>query len=104
MTRTSVDIRSSIVRAFRRDLFGPLPDRIEPGDADLQRERIDKAPPSGWYLTGFLAPAVQEEMELDVGEANVEGAGGAAGDDEPADPPATHRRFFPSSIGITVLL
>ncbi len=113
--RKPVDIRSSIVRAFRRDLYGPLPERVEPADADLQRERLNVAP-SGWYLTGFLAPAeqdietdaddpsVQEETELDVGEVEVEGAGGAAGDNEPADTPATSRRFFPSSIGITVLL
>jgi hypothetical protein len=113
--RQSVDVRSSIVRAFRRDLYGPLPDRVEPADADLQRERLNDAP-SRWYLTGFLAPAdedleteeddpsVQEEMELDVGEVDAEGAGGAAGDDQPADTPATRQRFFPSSIGITVLL
>jgi hypothetical protein len=113
--RQSVDVRSSIVRAFRRDLYGPLPERVELGDADLQRERLNDAP-SRWYLTGFLAPAdqdleteeddpsVQEEMEVDVGEADVDGAGGAAGDDQPADTPATRRRFFPSSIGITVLL
>jgi hypothetical protein len=29
----SVDVRSSIVRAFRRDLYGALPASVEPGDA-----------------------------------------------------------------------
>ncbi len=33
-----------------------------------------------------------------------EGAGGAAGDDEPPETPNTKRRFLPSSIGLTVLL
>jgi hypothetical protein len=28
--RQSVDVRLAIVRAFRRDLYGPLPDRVEP--------------------------------------------------------------------------
>jgi hypothetical protein len=45
--RKSVEIRSSIVRAFRRDLYGPLPDRVDPGDADLQRERLSEAPSGG---------------------------------------------------------
>src|SRR5207247_7112720 len=74
-----------------------------------------------WYLTGFLAPAedplaqdgpqaseddpsVQEEIETDIEESAVEGAGGAAGDDAPPETPSAKRRFLPSSIGLTVLL
>jgi hypothetical protein len=117
MTATvrSLDVRSSIVTAFRRDLVGPGPQ-----DADLARERLNENP-SRWYLTGFLAPAndplaqdgpqtreddpsVQEEIETDVEESAEVGAGGAAGDDEQPDTPSTKRRFLPSSIGITVLL
>jgi hypothetical protein len=111
----SLDVRSSIVTAFRRDLVGPGPQ-----DADLARERLNENP-SRWYLTGFLAPAndplaqdgpqtreddpsVQEEIETDMEEPAEEGAGGAAGDDEQPETPSTKRRFLPSSIGITVLL
>src|SRR5262245_26160346 len=47
----SVDIRSSIVTAFRRDLVDPGPQ-----DLDLANERLDVSP-SRWYLAGFLAPA-----------------------------------------------
>jgi len=47
----SVDVRSSIVTAFRRDLVGPGPQ-----DLDLAKERLDVSP-SRWYLAGFLAPA-----------------------------------------------
>jgi len=111
----SVDVRSSIVMAFRRDLVGP-----EPQDLDLAKERLNESP-SRWYLAGFLAPAddpltedgpqgreddpsTQEEMEIDVEEPVEEGAGGAAGDTEVPDAPNTKRRFLPSSIGITVLL
>jgi hypothetical protein len=111
----SVDVRSSIVTAFRRDLIGP-----EPQDLDLSKERLNESP-SRWYLAGFIAPtddpltedspqeaeddpSAQEEMELDVEEPVEEGAGGAAGDAEVPDAPNTKRRFLPSSIGITVLL
>jgi hypothetical protein len=111
----SVDVRSSIVTAFRRDLVGPGPQ-----DLDLAKERLNESP-SRWYLAGFLAPAddpltqdgpqdreddpsAQEEMETDVEEPVDDGAGGAAGDAEIPDAPNTKRRFLPSSIGITVLL
>ena len=113
--RQSVDVRSSIVNTFRRDLVGPGPQ-----DVDLERERLNENP-SRWYLIGFLAPAddplaqkgargaeddpsTQEEMETDVEEPDDLGAGGAAGDTEPPDAPTTKRRFLPSSIGLTVLL
>ena len=43
-------------------------------------------------------------MEIDVEEPDEEGAGGAAGDDEPPEAPSAKRRFLPSSIGLTVLL
>jgi hypothetical protein len=109
--RQSVDVRSSIVNAFRRDLVGPSPG---PKDADLADERLSEAP-SRWYLTGFIAPAsdaqeaeldnpsTQEEMELDAVPDNV-GAGGAAGDQVLPEPPVSRRRIQPSSIGLTVLL
>jgi hypothetical protein len=115
--RRSVDVRTSIVDIFRRDLVGPGPQ-----DTDIAKERLNESP-SRWYLAGFLAPAddpmtedgpedgeeeedpsAQEEMEIDVEEPADEGAGGAAGDAEPPDAPNTKRRFLPSSIGITVLL
>ena len=111
---SSVDIRANLVELFRRDLIGPGPQ-----DADLATERLNESP-SRWYLTGFLAPAedplglegedenddpsAQEEMEIDVEEADTDGAGGAAGDNEEPEAPNTKRRFLPSSIGLTVLV
>src|SRR5690349_13908409 len=114
---TPLDVRSSIVEKFRRDLVGPDP---EPKDADLARERLD-VNPSRWYLTGFLAPledsstmegarddeddpSRQEEQENDAGESDEAGAGGAAGDADLPEVPNSKRRFLPSSIGLTVLL
>ena len=80
---------------------------------DLARERLSENP-SRWYLTGFIAPkedeveaddpAVQEEDEREAEQDLGSGAGGAAGDDEPSEAPVTHRRFLPSSIGLTVLV
>ena len=48
---TSTAVRARLVDALRRDLIGP-----GPTDADLFDERLE-APPSRWYLAGFLAPA-----------------------------------------------
>jgi hypothetical protein len=124
VTISSVDIRSRIVEVFRRDLIGPLPERVRPNDADLQRERLSDSEndrPSRWYLAGFLAPAddaagmeatdadqpelgTVEEAEIDVSETDTEGSGGAPGDQQQPDSPTSTRRFLPSSIGLTVLL
>src|SRR5438552_2377559 len=105
---TSTEVRAHIVETFRRDLIGPGSQ-----DSDLATERLNENP-SRWYLAGFLAPAddplgmdappdaaddigVQEEMEIQAGDQDVEGAGGAAGDREQPEAPNTSRRFLPSS-------
>jgi hypothetical protein len=107
MTRP-VEVRARLVDILRRDLVGP-----GPRDEDLARERLSENP-SRWYLTGFIAPnedeaeaddpAVQEEDEREAEQDLGSGAGGAVGDDEPSEAPVTHRRFVPSSIGLTVLV
>jgi hypothetical protein len=110
---SGADIRARIVRTFRRDLVGPLPATVDPGDADLARERLNESP-SRWYLVGYLAPAddapeaddpaMAEERENQADLVGGASTGGAAGDDEPPEPAAARRRLLPSSIGITVLL
>jgi hypothetical protein len=107
MTRP-VEVRARLVDILRRDLVGPAPQ-----DQDLAHERLSENP-SRWYLTGFIGPkedevdaddpAVQEEDEREAEPELGSGAGGAAGDDEPIEAPVTHRRFLPSSIGLTVLV
>ena len=47
---TSTEVRARLVETLRRDLIGPGPQ-----DSDLARERL-KEKPSGWYVTGYLAP------------------------------------------------
>lgn len=114
---TSESARAAIVTMFRRDLVGPLPTDVAPGDSDLQTERLAEAP-SSWYLTGFIAPLEesagtadddpdrQEDAETEADEVAADGpvAAGAADDDNPPETPATRRRYLPSSIGLTVLV
>lgn len=120
---SSVEVRAQIVETVRRDLIGPLPVDVAPGDADLQRERLSAIDQPSWlYLTGYIAPIqnlgderlvndaeIQEEAETEVGDLvedeGEEIAGGDAADDDQApEAPVTRRRFAPSSIGLTVLV
>jgi hypothetical protein len=91
---TSVEVRDQLVQTLQRDLIGPGPD-----DIDLQRERLDDKP-SGWYVTGFLAPLPEsgrdEQEELaeegdpyfgdDIG-GDAETGPARAADDRPEDDP-----------------
>jgi hypothetical protein len=114
--QTSTDVRARLVETLRRDLIGP-----GPLDADLARERL-KEKPSGWYVTGYLAPVPEpsgpptelpEEGDLfeegdplvadDLGADSDVGPARAA-DDAPEDVPPAVRIRAPSSLGLTVLL
>ena len=115
-TPTSVDIRARLVETLRRDLIGP-----GPGDTDLARERL-KEKPSGWYVTGYLAPVPEpsgpsadipedgelfEEGDPLVGDdhgADTDAGPARAADDAPEDLPPAVRIRAPSSLGLTVLL
>lgn len=113
---TSTDVRARLVETLRRDLIGPGPQ-----DKDLARERL-KEKPSGWYVTGYLAPVPEprgppaetpEEGELfeegdplvgdDLG-GDAEAGPARAADDAPEDVPPAVRIRAPSSLGLTVLL
>ncbi|NBC34027.1 MAG: hypothetical protein GVY13_15235 [Alphaproteobacteria bacterium] len=116
---TAAEVRSDIVAMLRRDLVGPLPADIAPGDADLQRECLME-PPSSWYLTGYLAPIGETNLTPDWDDPDAEEerttetealsepptaeAAGVAPDDQEPDTPSTRRRFNPASFGLTVLL
>jgi hypothetical protein len=113
---TSTAVRARLVETLRRDLIGPGPQ-----DSDLARERL-KEKPSGWYVTGFLAPVpepsgpstqIKEEDDLfeegdplvgnDLG-ADADAGPARAADDAPDDAPPAVRVRAPSSLGLTVLL
>lgn len=112
---SSIEVRTELFHRLRRDLIGPsvnAPDAYD--DTDLAEERL-KDHPSRWYLSGFIAPfdnSGESEAEVDPVEGDDHlalgpegsGAGGAAGDDDAPEPSSTHRRFLPSSIGLTAIL
>jgi hypothetical protein len=99
--KTSVEVRSKLVEALRLDLVGP---GVNVGNA---QELLPQAP-SRWYLTGFLVPlgAKPEQRVDEASDDDFDDAGEAGGADDDAadDKPAARPRFFPSSIGISVLV
>ena len=97
-----VEVRSQLVDALRLDLVGP-----ENG-SDLETEVLNQAP-SRWYLTGFLVPLeadpAQKRDDQGQDEFEFEGDGSDAGDDDTIpETPAARRAFFPSSIGLSLLV
>ena len=109
----SIEVRTELFHRLRRDLVGPSAFPLDGvDDQDLSEERL-RDNPSRWYLTGFIAPIDDsDEAEVDPvdGTDNLalgpagNGAGGAAGDDDTPEPSSTHKRFMPSSIGLTAIL
>jgi hypothetical protein len=95
---TSVDVRRSLVDALKLDLVGP-----ENG-TDLEAEVLSQAP-SRWYLTGFLVPleADEDQKSDETAQDEIDSASGAD-DDAAPEPPAARRAFFPSSIGLSLLV
>ena len=99
---TSAEVRQRLVDALKLDLVGP-----ENG-TDLEAEVLPQAP-SRWYLTGFLVPLEAGEAQKSDETANDDFDAPAAGgdatvDDTTPEPPAARRAFFPSSIGLSLLV
>ncbi|OGR09990.1 MAG: helicase [Deltaproteobacteria bacterium RIFOXYB12_FULL_58_9] len=99
MTTTSAEVRASLVEALELDLVGPGHDSL------LATEVLPQAP-SRWYLTGFLVPheaALEQKADPDSDEELGEGDSDA---DEDAAPEKTSARkaYFPSSMGMSVLV
>ena len=98
---TSAEVRSKLVEALRLDLVGPGIDLGDPEEVLVQA-------PSRWYLTGFLVPlgakSEQRTDETANDDLDQTGDGGAADEDVPADKSAARPKYFPSSIGTSVLV
>ena len=100
---TSTEVRAYLARALHLDLIGPS------ANHELAEERLPGwVRPSNWYLTGFLVPAdappeqsadADEEEELDETPATA-----GLAEESVADGRAARRGFFPSSIGVSVLV
>jgi hypothetical protein len=102
---SSADVRADLVDALRLDLVGP-----RPGNAPHREcaEEVLRIAPSKWYLTGFLVPyeaPIEQRTDddgdetLDVVDRVVE-----ADDDNAPEPASARKAFFPSSMGLSVLI
>jgi hypothetical protein len=100
-TMKSVEVRSKLVDALRLDLIGPLDGLSDP------KEVLPQAP-SRWYLTGFVVPIeaapAQRADEQNTEEVDQAGEGGGRDDDTTPEPAAARQRYFPSSIGLSVIV
>ena len=97
---TPKDIRTKLIDALEVDLVGPR------AGSPLEPERIHQAP-SRWYLTGFLVPyeAPASHKQDDVGDDQLELVDrGGADDNVVPESQARSRAFFPSSMGLSVLV
>lgn len=97
----SVEVRSKLVDALHLDLVGPSDSLGDPKEVLPQS-------PSRWYLTGFLVPldAAPEDKRDETAADDLDQAGetGGADDDDQPERPAARARYFPSSIGTSVLV
>ena len=106
---TVAEVRADLAQALHLDLVGPPTDPI---GHELAEERIPGwVRPSNWYLTGFLVPAdapPEQSADADEGEELDEtpATAGLAGlaEESAVDGRSARRGFFPSSIGVSVLV
>ena len=94
-------IREELVRSLDLDLVGP-----SKGHA-LENEVLPQSP-SRWYLTGFLVPleAGENQRADDAPDETMDELGDSKGTDDaaPPEPPSAKRAFFPSSMGLSILV
>jgi len=100
-TMTPVDVRERLLEALKLDLVGPGVTLGNPAEVLPQS-------PSRWYLTGFLAPldaAPEQRGNMDADdELSSAGEDGLDDDLTPEPAAASKQKFFPSSIGLSILL
>src|SRR5947209_15328386 len=98
---TSLEVREGLVDALKLDLIGP-----DPGSKH-ETETLP-IPPSRWYLTGYLVPFMAPESQRREVTADDEldlvGSSAGIDDDAPPERASTRKVFFPSSIGLSVLV
>jgi hypothetical protein len=98
---TAVQVRQQLVEALDLDLVGPGKD--SPLEAEVLSQR-----PSAWYLTGFLVPfgaeADQRSDETGTEEVSQGSDTGDSDDGNTPEPAAARKAYFPSSIGLSLLV
>ncbi len=102
---TANDVRAQIIDALRLDLVGPRPGYAP--HAEYAEEALPIAP-SKWYLTGFLVPyeAPVTQRSDDDGDEQLDLLGRVieADDDNTPERASARKAFFPSSVGLSVLV
>lgn len=97
----ALDVRRQLVDALCLDLIGP-----DTGTA-LEKEVLSQAP-SRWYLTGFLVPLEADEAQRsdETATESVDELSDSGGADDAQTPETVtaKRAFFPSSMGMSVLI
>ena len=102
---TAKDVRTQLIDALQLDLIGP-----RAGHAAHARYADEVLPlaPSKWYLAGFLVPyEAPETQRADVDsddQLDELGKTIAADDDQAPEAAAASKGFFPSSMGLSVLV
>lgn len=101
MTTTSACVRNELLEALQLDLIGPN------NNHPFAHELLPQSP-QRWYLSGFLVPMdAPEEQRTDLAANDELEDGGADADglDDGAPPDrASSKSFFPSSMGLSVLV
>jgi len=99
---TPLNVRTHLALALGLDLVGPTPD-----DAEHASETLPHAP-SKWYLTGFLVPHVGKAggHADDTADDTLDGAVSTSEseEDEASDKGPARKAFFPSSMGLSLLV
>ncbi len=103
--KTPKEVRDGLIETLRLDLVGP---RAGSPNHDKYAEETLPTAPSKWYLTGFLVPydAPPEARSDDTGDDELDQIDRVSpGDDEiPPDQASARKAFFPSSMGLSVLV
>ena len=98
---SSVSVRDVLGHVLREDLVGP------DEDSPNARETLSAAP-SRWYLTGFLVPYEADESQRTDPTAqeslDLDGDAGGTDDNDTPEKVSGRRAFFPSSLGVSVLV
>lgn len=91
-----VAVRQHLIDALRADLVGPY-------DPNATTEVLE-LPPSRWYLTGFIAPKADRELDDPTENEPVEAGSDTGGEEGLAEGKPTRGSRLPASIGVSVLL
>jgi hypothetical protein len=95
-------VRSHLIDALEADLVGPF--RKPPGAPISDAAEVLRISPSRWYLTGFLVPRDQGEIDEPDEEEDDVGAGNDEDEEESSKPDPTVKkvRRLPASMGLSV--